>query len=192
MPFVLKLITPMLLVVLTFASTRTATAEIYDLDDQHTSIVFAVNHFGFSYTYGMFGKYNGAFSIDMNEPTKGSFQFFVDAASLDTKSAKRDEHLRGPDFFNVKQFPEITFQSTSIAAEGDNLRVTGNLTMHGVTKEIVMPLTYVGEGKGPYGKERIGFYGNFKVKRSEFDIKTFLPKVSDEVSLIISFEGLKR
>jgi polyisoprenoid-binding protein YceI len=188
----LKTMTASVLVLMIFAAVRPAAANDYTLDDQHTSVVFAANHFGYSYTYGMFGKYKGDFSIDMNEAATGKFQFAIDAASLDTKSAKRDEHLRGPDFFNVKQFPEITFQSTSIVADGKKLNVSGNLTLHGVTKQIVLPLTYLGAGKGPYGKERIGFYGNFKVKRSEFGIKTFVPNVSDEITLMISFEGLKQ
>ncbi len=188
----LKRMTATTLALMAFTAARPAAADNYTLDDQHTSIVFAANHFGYSYTYGMFGKYSGDFSIDMNNPSAGKFQFSIDAASLDTKSAKRDEHLRGPDFFNVKQFPEITFQSTRIVAEGKKLNITGNLTMHGVKKRIVLPLTYVGAGKGPYGKERIGFYGSFKVKRSEFGITTFVPNVSDEITLMISFEGLKR
>jgi polyisoprenoid-binding protein YceI len=188
----LKTMTASVLVLIIFAAVRPAAANDYTLDDQHTSVVFAANHFGYSYTYGMFGRYKGDFSIDMNSPAAGKFQFAIDVASLDTKSAKRDEHLRGPDFFNVKQFPEITFQSTSIVADGKKLNVTGNLTLHGVEKQIVLPLTYLGAGKGPYGKERIGFYGSFKVKRSEFGITTFVPNVSDEVTLMISFEGLKQ
>ena len=188
----LKRMTATTLALMAFTAARPAAADNYVLDDQHTSIVFAANHFGYSYTYGMFGKYRGDFSIDMNNPAAGKFQFAIDAASLDTKSAKRDEHLRGPDFFNVKQFPEITFQSTRIVAGRKKLNVTGNLTMHGVKKQIVLPLTYVGAGKGPYGNERIGFYGSFKVKRSEFGITTFVPNVSDEITLMISFEGLKQ
>jgi len=187
----LKTMTTSVLILLTSVMVSSAVADDYTLDDQHTSVVFAANHFGYSYTYGMFGKYAGGFSIDMNNPAAGKFQFAIDAASLDTKSAKRDEHLTGPDFFNVKQFPQITFQSTSIVADGKKLNVTGNLTMHGVTKEIVLPLTYLGAGKGPYGKDRIGFYGSFKVNRTEFGINAFVPNVSDEVALTISFEGVK-
>ncbi|TWU55878.1 YceI family protein [Rubripirellula reticaptiva] len=186
----LKSIAIAMLAITALTVTRPASAADYVLDDQHTSVVFAANHFGYSYTYGMFGKYKGDFSIDMENPATGKFQFSIDAASIDTKSEKRDEHLRGPDFFNAKQFPEISFQSTSIVADGKKLSITGNLTMHGVEKPIVLPLTYLGAGKGPYGKERIGFAGSFKVNRSDFGIKAFVPNVSDEISLIISFEGL--
>lgn len=174
--------------------TPTVFAADYQLDDQHTSIVFATNHFGLSNTYGMFGKYAGEFSVDMANPEAAKFQIVIDAASLDTKSAKRDEHLRGPDFFDVKQFPKITFVSTSIAV-GKNeksLKVTGDLTLHGETKEVVIDMTKTGEGKGPYGDERIGFSGRFTVKRSEFGMTTMVPQIGDDVNVLISIEGIKQ
>lgn len=178
------------LLVVTHTS-RTSAAD-YVLDDQHTSVVFTTSHFGFSYTYGMFGKYAGKFSVDMQSPATATFQFVIDAASLDTKSEKRDEHLRGPDFFNVKQFPQITFTSRSVepANGGKTLNVTGDLQLHGETKSVVLPLTYVGAGKGPYGKDRIGFVGRMVVKRSEFGMGAMAPQIGDDVTLLLSFEGL--
>jgi len=172
-------------------SPRTSAAD-YVLDDQHTSVVFTTSHFGYSYTYGMFGRYAGKFSVDMQNPSDATFQFMIDAASLDTKSEKRDEHLRGPDFFNVKQFPQITFTSRSVepADNGKTLNITGDLQLHGETKSIVLPLTYIGAGKGPYGKDRIGFVGRMAVNRSEFGMGAMAPQIGDEVTVIISFEGL--
>lgn len=169
-------------------------ADEYLLDDQHTSIVFATNHFGLSNTYGMFGKYAGSFSVNMADPGAAKFQIEIDAASLDTKSEKRDEHLRGPDFFDVKQFPQITFVSTSVAPGKDDksLKVTGDLTLHGETKEIVIQLTKTGEGKGPYGDDRIGFSGRFVVKRSKFGMTTLVPQVGDDVNVLISIEGIRQ
>jgi polyisoprenoid-binding protein YceI len=171
-----------------------AFASDYLLDDQHTSIVFATNHFGLSNTYGMFGKYAGKFTVDMNDPESASFQVVIDPASLDTKSEKRDEHLRGPDFFDVKQFPKITFVSSSVAVGKDakSLKVTGDLTLHGETKEIVISLTNTGEGKGPYGDERIGFSGRILVKRSEFGMSTMVPQIGDDVNILLSIEGIKQ
>jgi polyisoprenoid-binding protein YceI len=166
-------------------------AEDYVLDDQHTSVVFAVSHLGYSFCYGMFGKYNGKMTFDPKTPAASKFQFSIDAASLDTKSAKRDEHLRGPDFFNVKQFPEITFVSKSVEAKDKVMNVAGTLTLHGVSKSIVLPLTHMGSGPGPDQKQHVGFSGKLVVKRSEFDMKTFLPNIGDEVTLLISFEGVK-
>jgi polyisoprenoid-binding protein YceI len=172
----------------------TVSADDFVLDDQHTSIVFATNHFGLSNTYGMFGKYAGKFVVDMENPEAAEFQVVIDAASLDTKSEKRDEHLRGPDFFDVKQFPKIVFKSTSVARGKDekSLRVTGDLTLHGETKEVVMTLTKTGEGKGPYGDERIGFSGRIVVKRSEFGMTTMVPQIGDDVNVLISMEGIKQ
>ncbi|HQX48410.1 MAG TPA: YceI family protein [Planctomycetaceae bacterium] len=169
-------------------------ADEFLLDDQHTSIVFATNHFGLSNTYGMFGKYAGKFIVDMANPETAKFQIVIDAASLDTKSEKRDEHLRGPDFFDVKQFPKITFLSTSVSLGKDekSLKVTGNLTLHGETIEVTIPLTKTGEGKGPYGDERIGFAGRFVVKRSEFGMTNMVPQIGDDVTVLISIEGIKQ
>jgi polyisoprenoid-binding protein YceI len=130
----------------------------------------------------------------MENPEAAEFQVVIDAASLDTKSEKRDEHLRGPDFFDVKQFPKIVFKSTSVARGKDekSLRVTGDLTLHGETKEVVMTLTKTGEGKGPYGDERIGFSGRIVVKRSEFGMTTMVPQIGDDVNVLISMEGIKQ
>ncbi len=163
----------------------------YTLDDQHTSIVFAVDHLGFSHCFGMFGKYSGKFTFDADSPTSSQFQFTIDAASLDTKSAKRDEHLRGPDFFNVNQFPEITFVSKGVEVEGDVLKIKGDMTLHGVTKEIVMPLTHLKSGTNRQQRQISGFLGHFTIKRSDFEMKTFLPNLGDEVKIWLSFEGIK-
>jgi polyisoprenoid-binding protein YceI len=170
---------------------RPAKAEDYQLDDQHTSVVFAINHLGYSFCYGMFGKYSGKISFDAKNPAASQFQFVIDAASLDTKSAKRDEHLRGPDFFNVKQFPEITFVSKSVEVKDNIMNVSGTLTLHGVSKPIVLPLTHMGAGPGPDQKQHVGFAGKLVIKRSEFDMKTYLPNIGDDVTLLISFEGVK-
>ncbi len=170
---------------------KAAQADNYVLDDQHTSVVFAVNHFGYSYCYGMFGKYSGKFTFDPQNVSASQFQFTIEAASLDTKSEKRDEHLKGPDFFNVKQFPEITFVSKSASVSGDSIQVKGTLTMHGVSKEVTLPLTYMGTGPAPDQKTHTGFAGRMVIKRSDFDMKTYLPNIGDDVTLMISFEGIK-
>lgn len=173
------------------SSARQIKAEEFALDDQHTSVVFAVSHMGYSFCYGMFGKYTGKINFDAKNPTASQFQFVVDAASLDTKSPKRDEHLRGPDFFNVKQFPEITFVSKSVEVVDKTMNVTGTLTMHGVSKTIVLPLVHMGAGPGPDQKQHVGFSGKLVVKRSDFDMKTYIPNIGDEVTLLLSFEGVK-
>ncbi len=174
-----------------FAPVNVLRADNYVLDDQHTSVVFAVNHLGYSYCYGMFGKYSGKFSFDPQNVAASQFQFTIDASSLDTKSEKRDEHLKGPDFFNVKQFPDITFTSKSVEKKDDSLLISGTLTLHGVSKDIVLPLKHMGMGPAPDQKTHAGFAGRLVIKRSEFDMKTYLPNIGDDVTLLISFEGVK-
>ncbi len=178
-------------VVGTFSPVNVLRADNYVLDDQHTSVVFAVNHLGYSYCYGMFGKYSGKFSFDPQNVAASQFQFTIDASSLDTKSEKRDEHLKGPDFFNVKQFPDITFTSKSVEKKDDSLLISGTLTLHGVSKDIVLPLKHMGMGPAPDQKTHAGFAGRLVIKRSEFDMKTYLPNIGDDVTLLISFEGVK-
>ena len=164
----------------------------YDLDPSHTSLVFSASHFGYSYTFGRFNKVAGAFRFDKNNPSASAFTVEIEAASLDTNDKKRDEHLQSPDFFDVRQFPKITFQTTSVTAAGNDLQLTGKMTLHGVTKEVTVPLKYLGEGKGPYGKYRCGFYSNFSIKRSEFGMKGMLEAIGDDINIMFSFEGVRR
>ncbi len=164
-----------------------ARADSYKVDPVHTSVVFAVQHLTFSQVYGRFNEVGGKYSTG-DEP---SFDFTVKAASLDTNSAKRDEHLRSPDFFNVNQFPVIRFKSTSVSADGDSLTVSGDLTLHGVTRPITVVLRKNGEGQDPMGKYRTGYSAEFTVERSAFGMTHMLDVVGDEVKLFVSFEGVR-
>jgi polyisoprenoid-binding protein YceI len=173
-------------------------ADIYTIDPTHCSIVFSVAHSGFSYTYGMFRTASGKYLIDKANPANCRFQMTIQANSLDTNNAKRDDHLRGPDFFDVQKYPEITFDSTKCVQvdprEGapPAYQVTGKLTIHGVTKEITIPaLRMLGEGTGPYGDQRSGFLCQIELKRSDFGMTGLLDKalVGDAVGVTISFEG---
>jgi polyisoprenoid-binding protein YceI len=173
-------------------------ADSYAIDPAHTSVVFSVGHAGLSYTYGFFRQAAGTYVLDPN-PANCRFQFTIQTASLDTNHAKRDEHLRSPDFFNVQQFPTITFESTrcSLANMADRsivYQVTGNLTMHGVTRQATVPLRLLAEGKGPYGDSRNGFLCQTELKRSDYDMTNLLENnlVGDVVSITISFEGVKQ
>lgn len=171
-------------------------AETYDVDTSHTSIVFSVSHINMSYTYGFFRKSQGRYMLDRTNPANSRFQFSIAADSLDTNNADRDKHLRSPDFFNVQQFPTITFESTSVTQSntesGVEYQVTGNLTMHGVTRQITIPLKMLGEGVGPYGKYRSGFFGQFSLKRSDFGMSNLLNMVGDAVGVTVSFEGIRQ
>ena len=170
----------------------TCHAADYDLDNSHTSLIFGVSHFGYSFTYGRFNTLAGGFSFDKEDPTAAKFKFEIDANSVDTNDAKRDEHLRGPDFFDVKQFPKIVFESSSIRKAGEGLEMVGNMTMHGVTKEVAIPFKYLGEGNGPYGKYRCGFSAQVLVQRGDFGMKGMSPMIGDDISITFSFEGIQK
>ena len=164
----------------------------YDLDNSHTSLIFGISHFGYSFTYGRFNALAGGFEFDKDNPTAARFQFEIDASSVDTNDAKRDEHLRGPDFFDARQFPKITFTSTRVLKSGEDLEMVGDLTMHGVTREVTIPFKYLGEGKGPYGKYRCGFSAQVMVQRGDFGMKAMAPMIGDDVSITFSFEGIQK
>jgi polyisoprenoid-binding protein YceI len=178
-------------------SGRTASAaDAYTIDPAHMSIVFSVGHSGLSYTYGIFRRASGSYVIDKERPENSRFQLTIEADSIDTNHPKRDEHLRGPDFFNVQQFPTIKFQSTSCTRSesperGIEYLVRGNLTMHGVTREIELPMRMLAEGLGPYKDRRTGFFCQVGLKRSDFGMTELLKDnlVGDAVRITISFEG---
>ena len=172
-----------------FAAARHAAAG-YAVDPSHTSVVFAVTHLGYSYTYGMFRETSGTCAVDLRDPAASSFDLRVKTASLDTNDAKRDEHLRGGDFFSARQFPEIRFVSTAVAAEGRTWNVTGDLTLHGRTRPVTLPLTMMGAGRGPYGKQRVGFAGKVVLDRADFGMNTMPEVVGRKVTVLISFEGI--
>lgn len=165
-----------------------ARAESYQLDVSHTAVVFKIQHIQYSHTYGRFNDVQGSFALG-DQPM---FEFSVKTASIDSNFKKRDDHLRGPDFFNAKQFPMITFKSTKVETDGKNLAVTGDLSLHGVTQTVTIPLQKMGEGQDPWGQHRAGFSTTFTIKRSEFGMTNMLDLVGDDVSLMISFEGVRQ
>lgn len=192
------LLTAFSLVAATFASRDAAAADTYKIDPSHTSVVFSVGHAGLSYTYGFFRQAAGAYVIDKENPANCRFELVIQTESIDTNNAKRDEHLRGPDFFNARQFPQIRFVSTACertqTPEGNIVyELTGNLSMHGVTRQVKIPLQLLAEGLGPYKDQRTGFLSQVNLNRSDFDMNYLLKEnpvlVGDAVSVTISFEG---
>jgi polyisoprenoid-binding protein YceI len=172
-------------------------ADTYVVDPAHTSVVFSVSHTGLSFTYGFFRKTAGAYILDKTNPANCRFQFSIDTDSLDTNHADRDKHLRSAEFFNVQEFPAITFESTKCSLmssqEGGVLyQVTGNLTIHGVTRQVTIPLRMLGEGRGPHGDQRSGFLCQTDIKRSDFGMTGWLDSVGDAVGITVSFEGVLR
>ncbi len=166
-------------------------ADTYDLDPVHTSVLFSVHHFNAAWVYGRFDKVSGSFTVDGGAPTAVSLT--IDAASVDTNNKKRDDHLRSPDFFDAAKYPEITFSSTAVKPAGEGrYEVTGDLTLHGVTKPITFTVTYTGEGADPWGGYRMGYEAAFTVKRSEFGMSGMLQGLSDDVRVIVAVEGIRK
>ena len=167
-------------------------AETYAVDPVHSSISFGISHAGISDIHGRFNDFSGKFVIDKDDPSKSTFALDIKVASVDTNNAKRDEHLRAPDYFNAKQFPTLSFKSTKVKATDAGYEVTGDLTLHGVTKPVT--LTLKGGHKVvefPKGTPRIGVTSSVTIKRSEFDMKTELGALGDDVHIIVGLEAAK-
>lgn len=164
----------------------------YTVDNVHSSVVFGIGHLGLSYTYGRFNKINGEFTLDSGDVTKSQFKITIDVASVDTNDPQRDEHLRKADFFDVEKFATIEFVSSEVVKTEKGMDVKGKLTLHGVTKDMTIPVVKVGEGNSPFGDYRAGFLSQFSIKRSDYDMKNLLNVVGDDVSITFSFEGIKQ
>ncbi len=172
-----------------FSSAR---ADDYELDAMHAGVSFKVSHLGLSWTQGRFNDFSGSFSLDP-DPTKCSFSLDIKATSVDTNNKKRDEHLRSPDFFNVKQYPNITFKSTAVKAIKDGYEVKGDLSLHGETKSVTFSLVGGRKAEFPKGVQRTGYTTELTIKRSDFGIgKKFGAALGEDVHISISFEGTKK
>jgi len=171
----------------------TASAETYNVDGTHTSVVFRVEHLGVSHFYGRFNEVSGTFSLDEEDPSSSSIDMTVVAESVDTNSTRRDNHLRSPDFFNAKQFPEITFTSTDVSKDSyGNFVVEGDFTLLGVTKPVTVKVRKTGEGETPMG-QRAGFETTFEIDRSAYGMSWGIDNgaLGDEVRLMVAVEGTK-
>ncbi len=163
-------------------------ADDYNLDAVHSSVSFKVGHLGISWIHGRFNQVSGAFTIDGNN---SSFNLTIKADSVDTANPKRDGHLKGPDFFNVKQFPLITFKSTAVKAIDGGYEVSGDLSMHGKSNPITMKLLG-GKTANFFGKTVIGFSTQLSLKRTDYGMDRLVGPAGDEVRIDISMEGMKK
>ena len=174
-------------------STASAAPTPYEIDAVHSTVIFSIQHMGAGRTYGRFNTLSGSISFDEANLAQSSVKVEVKVASVDTNSADRDTHLRTPEFFNVAQFPTMTFSSTAIKKNGATaFDVTGDLTLHGVTKSVTVKMEKTGAGKGREGEALIGFEGHLSILRSEYGMKAGLPAIGDEVRLILAFEGVSK
>ena len=168
-------------------------AETYKVDPGHTSIVFRIKHLGVSYVYGRFNGPAGFFVFDESSPSKSTIEVHMNAKDVDTAVEKRDNHLRGPDFFNATEHSLLSFKSTSVKKiKKDTYEVSGNLTLLGKSRPLSVTAQDTGSGDDPWGKYRRGFETSFTIKRSEFGMKFMLGGLSDEVVITVSVEGIRQ
>ena len=168
-------------------------ADSYTVDKDHTAAIFKVKHAGVSYTYGRFNDVRGTVVFDSANLAASKVDILIQVGSVDTFNQKRDAHLANPDFFDAKQFPELTFVSTVFKKVDDStFDVTGDFTLHGVTKSITIKAVKVGEGKDPWGGYRIGFESTFTIKRSDFGMTKMMEAVGDDVTVTFSTEGIRQ
>jgi polyisoprenoid-binding protein YceI len=182
------------------ASIQETTATRWQIDPAHSAAQFSVRHLMISNVRGEFTKLSGSAVIDPANPANSSVEVTIEAASVNTREPQRDDHLRSPDFFDVAKYPTITFQSTRVEPHGvDNLKVTGDLTIHGVTR----PVTLDVEGptsavKDPWGNVRAGVTATAKINRKEFGVafhaltETGGVVVGDEVKITIEAELIQQ
>jgi polyisoprenoid-binding protein YceI len=181
-----------LLYVFALSAFAVRAADDYALDAMHSAVTFKISHLGLSWIHGRFNDVAGNFTIDPDNAGKCAFELTVKAQSIDTGNTKRDDHLRSPDFFNVRQFPQLTFKSTGVKAVKDGYEVTGDLTLHGATRSLTFTLVGGRKAEFPKGVQRTGYSTELVLKRSDFGMDKMTEAIGDEVHIAISFEGVKK
>ncbi len=182
----------LLSVVAAFAMAATAAAQAgnWKIDPMHSSAQFSVRHLGVSTVRGAFTKISGSAAFDPADPSKTTLEATIEAASVDTRVEMRDNDLRSPNFRDVKKFPTITLRSKRTQAAGaGKLRITGDLTIHGVSKEVVLDVDGPSAAiKDPWGNQRIGASATTKINRPDFAVNGAPGVVGDEITITIDAE----
>ncbi len=176
-----------------------ASATIWNIDPEHSNIGFKVRHLMISNVKGNFEKHKGVVEINDQDITKSRVEVSIDTASINTNVQKRDDHLRSAEFFDVAKYPTMTFVSKKIAKAGnDKLNVTGDLTLHGITREVVLDVEGpTGESKDPWGVIRRGAVAGTKINRKDFGLvwnkalETGGVAVGDEITITLEIEMIK-
>ena len=182
-----------LTVTLSFAASAAAQVETWKLDPMHSAAQFSVRHMGISTVRGAFTKLSGALKYDPNDLGKTALEATIDAGSVDTRVEMRDNDLRSPHFFDVQKFPALTFVSKHVESAGaGKLKVTGDLTIHGVSKEVVLDVDGpTAPVKDPKGNSHIGASATTTVNRNDFGVSGAPGMVGDDVSITIDAEFVK-
>ena len=169
-----------------FLSFNALAADTYTVDASHSSIGFSVKHMLINNVKGHFGEFAGTIVYNPENASQFKADGTVQVKSINTGIAGRDEHLRGPDFFEMEKYPEIVFAGKKVEKQGDVYQLTGDLTMHGVTREITLPVTISGPIVDPYGKTRIGLETTTVINRKDYGINW--SKVMDNGGLVVADE----
>jgi polyisoprenoid-binding protein YceI len=143
----------------------------WNIDPSHSAAEFSIRHLMITNVKGRFGKLSGTVDLDTDHPESSKIDVTIDATSIDTRDDKRDAHLRSPDFFDVEKFPTLTFKSTKVTRTGDGFAVLGDLTMHGITKEVTLEVDELSSpGKDPWGNTRLGTSAKAKINRKDWGL----------------------
>lgn len=166
---------------------------VIDMEGAHASINFKISHLGFSFLVGRFDEFSGTLSYDPEKPGDSRVEVVVKTESINSNHAERDEHLRSDDYLATDKYPEAIFKSTQFVTEdGKSGKLHGQLTLRGVTKDIVIDVEKVGEGKDPWGGHRVGFAGKTKLTLADFGIPSDLGPTARQVELSLHVEGVRQ
>ncbi len=176
-----------------------AFASSWSIDASHSEVGFSVKHMMVSNTKGKFRKFEGTLDLNEKDITKSKVSISIDLASVDTDNEKRDKHLRGPEFFDVKKYPKMTFKSTKVTKSGDELKVVGQLTLHGVTKSVTLTVDGPSQSiKDPWGNTRRGLSATAKISRKAFGLtwsqtlETGGLVVGDKIKISLEIEMIQK
>ncbi len=170
----------------------------WDIDVGHSAIHFWVRHLVISKVHGRFAKWTGTIELDPQDLTRSSVDVRIDASSINTQVADRDTHLRSPDFLDVAKYPELAFRSKQIAKDGGGYRVVGDLTLHGVTREVTLEAEFGGTAKDPWGNERAAFSAKTALDRRDYGLTWNAALeaggvlVGEKVEISIELEAVKK
>jgi polyisoprenoid-binding protein YceI len=177
---------------LAVAAPASAADFVIDTAKAHASINFRVKHLGYSWLTGRFDDFSGTFTYDDAKPEASKVKVEISTDSVNSNHAERDKHLRSKDFLDTANHPKAVFESTAVKMSGDKATIVGNLTLHGVTKEIEIAAEPVGGGEDPWGGFRQGFVGTTTLPLKDFGIDFDLGPASQEVELTLNVEGIRQ
>lgn len=174
------------------AASTSVLAVDYQIDHSHSAVTFEIGHLGVALTPGRFNDFSGSYSFNETDMSDIEVSLTIDASSIDTNNEDRDKHLRSPDFFDARQYPEITFTSTGFEGNADTGTLIGEMTMLGKTMPVEFAVTKIGEGDDPWGGYRHGLVAETTINRSDFGMDYFIPGVSDETFIKVFIEGIRQ